>query len=233
MISASLKSKFNDAKTMNAVTLKVRTELQIGKLIKVLATKLLAELRRMAPYADYSAVADLTVEDLLHYLETLVWMRVEKCTEEYSNGFKQYLKIQRNVAVPVLMYQVLISIGRAYDKEFNLEFMPAFSVDQDHILSVDEMAAISDLFRMFENSGLKVVYGIPNDPEGELEFMAMTVIEGEIRSYRRNHPVYGFLAAFVASRSLSEITGMMSRIIYGYEDDYEYQVSALMDAING
>jgi hypothetical protein len=131
------------------------------------------------------------------------------------------------------MYQLLISVGKAYDKDFNLEFIPAYKVTGDNILSPEEMEALSSLFRQFNGVGLKCVVGMPNDTTGELDFMAMCHVQDEVVSYRKAHPVYGFLAAFFKQQELNKVTGTMCRVIYGYESDYKYQLDALFNAIDG
>jgi hypothetical protein len=144
-----------------------------------------------------------------------------------------YRPVMRNVAIPVLFYQLLICIGKAYDSDYNIELFPVYSITEDDILSVEEMASLSQLFRSFENSGMKVVYGLPRDVTGELDFMAMSHVTDVIVSYRRSHPCFGFLASFVKQKQLNEVTGTMSRVVYGYESDYRYQLDALLSAING
>lgn len=233
MISTELQSKFNDFKTMNATTIKVVVNVDCSELESVVADKLLSEFVRMAPYANYSAISELDSKDIERYLKTLRWMRVCTVLGNTEKSFKEYRTLAKVVAVPVLEYQVLVSIGKAYDKDFNLEFSPACNVTEDDILSPAEMEAISSLFRQFENSGMKVVYGIPHAIEGDLDFMAMSHVGDEVVSYRRVHPVYGFLASFMRQKELNEVTGMMSRVVYGYESDYRYHIDALINAING
>ena len=233
MISASLKSKFDDYKTMNSSLVSVVVELENSSLITVLAEKLLAELQRVAPYASFAPVAELESRDIERYLNTLTWMRVCAVNRSADKSWLAYKPLERSVTIPVLMYQLLICIGTAYDADYNIEFTPAYRVKQDDILSPAEMDKVSSLFRQFEQSGIKVVYGMPRDLSGELEFMAMAHVSEEIMSYKRSHPVYGFLAAFFRQQTFNEIVGSMNRILYGYESDFRLQVDALMNAIDG
>jgi hypothetical protein len=198
-----------------------------------MASKLLSEVNRMAPYAGYSDVADLTTEDIEKYLKTLVYLRVCKVNETFNETTKLYKSLAKYVEIPVLAYQLLISIGKAYDADYNLEFYPAYNITQDEVLGVAEMEALSSLFRQFTSSGLKTVKGMPNAIDGELDFMAMCHVEDEVVSYRKGHPVFGFLAAFFRQSKLNSVTGLLCRVLYGYETDYKYQIDALFNAIDG
>lgn len=233
MINATLQSKFEDSKLMNMSLVEVTVELSNSSLMTTMASKLLAELRRVAPYAGYSPVEDLTEQDIERYLSTLMWMRVCNVLESRDKSWSAYKPIRNTVAVPVLMYQLLLCVGIAYDKDYNLEFLPAYKITQENLLSVAEMDKLSSIFRQFEDAGIKVVYGIPKDPRGELDFMAMSHVQEEVLSYKKSHPVYGFLAAFFRQQQLNETTGNLCRIIYGYESDYKYQIDALFNAIDG
>jgi hypothetical protein len=233
MINSTLQSQFNDSKLMNMPTIEVPVNVSSSQMVSIMADKLLAEFNRMAPYAGYTAVSELTSKDIERYLKTLLYLRVCTVMDKADKSTNTYRPVVKNIAIPVLFYQLLICIGKAYDSDYNLEFYPAYSITEDDILSVDEMASLSQLFRAFENSGMKVVYGLPRDSTGELDFMAMSHVEDVIVSYRRSHPVYGFLASFIRQKELNEVTGQMSRVIYGYESDYKYQLDALLSAING
>lgn len=233
MISTELQSAFNDSKLVNKPAITIHVEVSSTDMIDLMARKLMAEFERMAPYAGYTPVSDLTSEDIARYLKTLLWLRVCTVLDTADKSSRCYQPLKKSLAIPVLMYQLLICIGRAYDSEFNLEFMPAYSITEEDLLSPDEMAGLSSLFRSFENSGMKVVYGVPYDREGELDFMAMSHVDDVVVSYKRSHPSYAFLASFVRQQKLNEVTGLMSRVIYGYDSDYKYQLDALLSAING
>jgi hypothetical protein len=232
MINAALQSATEDLKPISKATVKVEVLFQNGKMIKSLAKLLYQEFERMAPYAEYKPISELTEQDLLSYLSTLLWLRVKAADEVADKALSLYKSYRHTVAVPVLWYQVLIGIGRAYDKDFGLEFVPAYKIPQELLLSPERLGEISNLFRQFEDSGMKIVPGIPKGSEGELDFMAMSHVNSEVLSYRKAHPVYGFLASFVAEQELNAITGTMSRVVYGYESDYEVRLSVLQRAIN-
>lgn len=232
MISTTLQSAFTDSKILNMPSINVQVRINASDMLTITAEKLLAEFNRMAPYTSYAPVSELTSSDIERYLKTLLWLRVCTVSDNADKSFNAYRKINRHLAVPVLIYQLLLCIGKAYDQDFNLEFTPVYSITEEEILGVTEMESLSSLFRSFEQSGMKVVYGLPSDAKGELDFMAMSHVEDAVVSYKRSHPCYAFLASFVRQQELSMVTGQMSRVVYGYESDYKYQLDALLHAIS-
>jgi hypothetical protein len=232
MISEVIQSQFNDLKPMNKACVQVVVEFQQGLLMETLAEKLKQEFDRMSSYSDRGPISELTANDLLSYLSTLFWMRVADVNQNQDKTALAYRPVRRTLAIPVLFYQILVGVGKPYDKDYNLEFVPEYKISQEQLLSPVRMSEISNLFRQFENSGMKIVFGLPNDTSGELDFMAMSHVNSEVVSYRKCHPVYGFLAAFVAQQELNKITGTMSRVFYGYESDFNYRIDVLMSAIN-
>jgi hypothetical protein len=182
----------------------------------------------MAPYASYAPLSEMTSKDIERYLKTTAWLRVCTVVGAADKSFSAYRLLGRRLAIPTLWYQVLVSIGRAYDKDYNIEFVPAYTITQEDLLSPDLMQEISNLLRSFEDRGMKLVYGIPAVQDGELDFMAMSHVDNVVLSYKQSHPVYGFLASFIRQQKLNEITGMMSRVVYGYDDDYKWYISELM-----
>jgi hypothetical protein len=124
-------------------------------------------------------------------------------------------------------------MGVAFDRDYSIEFKPEYSIGEEELLSPDEVLAVSNLLRSFETSGMKLVQGLPSDPYGDLDFMALCHVEDFVVGYRKAHPVYGFLASFFKQKSLNEVTGMMCRVIYGYDTDYKVQISSLCQSITG
>lgn len=231
-ILTTLQSELTDLKPVSASCVEVEVQFEEGALMHSLAEELYSEFERMSPYADYQPIRNLTSDDILKYLCTLLWMRVSDVNRATDKTWALYRPSVRAYAVPVLFYQILAGIGICYDRDFNLMFIPAYTISQDKLLSPEEMKSLSRLFRQFEDSGMKVVFGIPKSQDGELDFMAMSHVTAEVTSYRKSHPVYGFLASFVAEQQLNEVTGQMSRIVYGHDTDYKARLGALIRAIN-
>lgn len=233
MINSSLQSAFTDSKLMNTNTIVVAVEMKPSTMMQALAEELLGELQRMAPYSGYAPVSDLEATDILKYLSTLTWMRCQACIPSGSKSYAKYRTLAKHVSVPVLAYQFLLSMGVAFDRDYSIEFKPEYSIGEEELLSPDEVLAVSNLLRSFETSGMKLVQGLPSDPYGDLDFMALCHVEDFVVGYRKAHPVYGFLASFFKQKSLNEVTGMMCRVIYGYDTDYKVQISSLCQSITG
>jgi hypothetical protein len=216
---------------MKASTVKVAVQMEPSGLLSTVATELLRELNRLAPYSGYHDVADLEEGDILKYLSTLVWMRCKHVDIAEDKAYKKYKNLYYHLEVPVLPYQMLIAMGRAYDRDFNIEFCPEYSIDSSDLLSPDELLSLSNILRSLTQSGFQSVTGLPKERDGELDFMAMCHVKEEIVSYRDSHPVYGFLAAFFKQQELNEITGALCRVVYGYESDYNIYVSQIMTTL--
>lgn len=233
MLNAKLQSMFEDYKPTNVQTTEVLVSMDPSGMLADLAKCYVTELNRIAGAAGshiLEAVDDVRVK---RYLNTLVWMRVNHSNSDRSQGYLKYRKILKRVAVPVVAYQLLVSIGQAVDRDYSIKFAPVVTIEGKELLSLEEMIELSDLFFVLQNSGFKLVSGVPQDVEGELDFMAMCHVEEAVLSYRKSHPVYGFLASFFKQQSLNHTTGLMCRILYGYDSDYRVNLGRLVASIGG
>jgi len=233
MVNQKLQSMFEDYKITNKPTLVVEVDNQPGALMDEMAKSYLSELYRVAGSAGPFLLGEVEQEMIRKYLSTLSWMRACHVVSDKSKVFDAYRSLYRRLAVPVLAYQFLIGIGEALDRDYSIKFVPVATIREKDLLSPDEMRELSDLFFSLQNSGFKVVAGLPQEIEGELDFMAMCHVEGLVLSYRKSHPVYGFLASFFAQQQLNEVTGSMCRIFYGYASDYAANISHLIASIGG
>lgn len=230
MVSTTLQSQFNDSKLLNINTVTVKVEMNPSKLCDKLADELTRDMSRIG---ELTGIKDIGMgpEDILKYLKTLVWLRVSLVNNDRSKALLGYASLRKRIAIPVMFYQCLISMGMALDRDYSIRFIPVYSIDSEDLLSPETMQEISDMMVRMEPNGLKLVQGIPKEPEGELDFMALSHVEETVLGYKRSHPVYGFLASFFAQHSLNEITGTMCRVIYGYESDYQSYVSSIYYAM--
>lgn len=224
MIAQQLTSLLEDAKKFREAVVVTKVEIAPSKLMDLLAKGLLAEVQRLAPYSGYTPVSELEVADILKYLHTLVWMRVCHVNQASAEAYRPYRELAKHLEVPALLYQLLISIGEAFDADYSIKFVPEYSIASDVLLAPTEVMAISDLFMSLKSSGFASVTGLPRTTDGELDFMAMCHVDEIVTSYRSVSPVYGFLASFFAQKEFNEITGLMCRVIYGYDTDYELYV---------
>lgn len=226
MITEELRKSFEEDKQVTRSLLRISVKLNVSQVLEEYSKCLLSEIQRLSPVRGLQEIEDLEFEDILKYLTTLVYYRVLKVNNERLDP--EVKSIYRLVAVPVLMSQITASIGKARDEQYNLEFVPTANFEASDILAAADMLAISDIMTRLEANGLKIVYGLTNDPTGDLGFMAMQHVENQVISYRRDHPVYAFLASFFVQEKLNEVTGAMARIVYGDSRDYSYRVRALV-----
>jgi hypothetical protein len=222
-----------DSKPRTRPTIVVEVEIRASELMNELAKCYLNELTRVAGCAGDQLLEGVSRAKIRGYLATLSWMRVIFTTDVRDSSYNLYHKLRKKLAVPVLAYQFLIGIGEATDHDYGIRFVPVATIDEKDLLSPDEMRELSDLFFSLQNSGFKVVAGIPQDPDGQLDFMAMSHVETITTSYRKTHPVYGFLASFFAQLKLNETVGPMCRIVYGYDSDYAANLAKLVAVIGG
>jgi hypothetical protein len=224
---------FKDVKPLNNPSVTVSVEMKPSSMMETLAMETVAEIQRIASSSGQASMLEVDVEDVLKAFKTLVYLRVNAVTHTVNKTIGAYASVRKHFAVPVLMYQLLIPMGVAYDKDYSIEFVPETKLAGEDLLAPQEMMALSDVFRRLENYGFKVVYGIPVSEEGELQFMAMSHVKDAILSYRRkDHPVYAFLASFFKQQELNEVTGSMCRVLYGYDRDFRYYISRLINSIN-
>lgn len=231
MINSTMQSTFNDYKTMNTATIEVKVEMNPSKLVEKLAVEIHKDMVRICNLVGGTEMA-VEVDGILNYLKTLTYLRVSLVNSDSSKAFSSYRRLCRHLTVPVMFYQCLIPIGVAYDRDYSIKFTPTYSIDSMNLLSPEELIEISEIMQRLESNGFKIVEGIPSDENGELDFMALCHVEEQVCGYRHSHPVYGFLASFFAQKELSEVTGMMCRVLYGYDTDYALTVTQLYHALS-
>ena len=233
MLNEKFQSMFNDFKPMNKPTLTVEVNLQCDKLVGDLANILYREMLRLAGPVGDSTLDEVDAEDIRKYLCTLSFMRRTHVAEVSDPITNQYKRFKRSAAVPTLWYQVLICIGEAIDSDYSIKFVPTTAISDKDLIAPEAMLEISNLMFRLQNHGLAVVAGIPKDQNGDLGFMAMSHIGETTLSYRRTHPVYGFLASFFASKEVSEALGALVRITYGYDSDYQTLIARVVSSSAG
>lgn len=232
-ISERMRSMFTDFKPVNEPTIIVKVNLQTDKLVEDLAQALMSELIRVAGPVGEAMLAGVDAESIRKYLSTLSFMRRARVAGLRNQVTQAYRGFSRSVACPVLWYQVLIGIGKAIDRDYSIEFIPDTSICESDLLAPEEMRMISDIMFRLQNNGFKVVAGIPLQEEGELDFMAMAHVGDTVMSYRKSHPVYGFLASFFASHEVSQALGALVRVRYGYDADYRVLLSRVVASVGG
>lgn len=232
MINAGVQSLFDDYKLMNDPTVTVNVNVKPVKLTQSLSSKILQEIHRVSANTRLPEVEDLEAEDIYKYICTLVAMRVWHTSELTDKTSLSYKVLQRNVAIPVMVYQMLILIGEAYDRDFSIKFKPVYSIEDDNLLSPSAMLVISDILSRLEMNGMKVVYGMPRDYVGSLEFMALRHFDDIVKGYRHDHSIFGFYASFFEMKVLEEVVSLPYHVTYGCDSDFETYISRVMNKFN-
>lgn len=230
MLNADIQKFFEDKKPTLEGGLEIQAQFTSSELLKQLGSSYADEVARLN--TSGSLIYDQLDDELMFkYFNTLVWMRIAYIRNDKT--FSPYREASQFIVVPVLAYQLIISIGKVHDGEWNIHITPSYTTDGDDILSIDELTRVSSLLRGLENNGLKQVTGLPRDKQGDLEFMVMQHINDKVTSHQVSHPVYGFLAAFLQSTGNRAVYDQVQRIHYGTLIDYQARLSHLLPTING
>jgi len=164
-------------------------------------------------------------EDMVRYLHTILWVRVHNVNSSLP---REYTSLSRLARIPILWAAVVDLVGLAYDKDYGISFRPKFEIQSDKLMSPAEAMEFSRCIASIERNGFKqTTTGVGRQPEGDLAFMATSHLEGNVVSYRKDHPMYGFFSSFFTLQTLEHVTGMRPRIIYGAKEQYQLYLSAL------
>jgi len=201
-------------------------KLEPGSLFKDMAMWEHREMQRVMRFTDSDVI--LTAEEIEKYLHTLVYLRTLQVNSD-SKIYPKYKFASKNLNIPVRIYQILLSLGEAVDRDYGLRFVPIMEINSEMFLTPEELRDMSDRMGVLIPEGYLVVEtGLPNDITGELGFMACLVVHDQkVYSYRKDHPVYGFIAAFFKSELLEKAFVSDYKIYYGSVSDYEVMLSRI------
>lgn len=183
------------------------------------------EMTRVMRFTNTSIIpSDGEVEK---YLTTLVWLRVLQVNHDAK--IKPYAFAQKELNVPARIYQIILSLGECTDRDFGIRFVPAMDIDAALLMTPTELRDMSDRLSIISNEGyITVETGLPTTTQGELGFMACLLVNDEkVYSYRKDHPVYGFIAAFFRTELLSKAFDIDYRVYYGSIEDYRAMLSRI------
>lgn len=228
-----VQSMFEDFKIMNEPTIIITVQFVPDRMVEELAKIYLDEMYRVAQSHGERLLKGIEVEDIRRYLCTLSFMRRTHVTNLRNSTTALYASKKSGIAVPTFWYQILLMIGETVDKDYSIKFIPGTSIDETDLLSPEELLEISDVMFSLQNVGFAVVGGIPKDVVGDLAFMAMAHVEERSFSYKRSHPVYGFLASFFAMKEVEQALGTLVRVTYGYDSDYRTLLRRVITAQGG
>lgn len=235
-LNSGLVSAFEGKKPTRKPLIQVTVPLSTTYIVETLAQAIEKDLMRISDWIGTEVSDTLSVENLTKYLVTLAWLRTSFCNYNTQDlkALKNYKVVRDRLAIPTLFYQVLISIGVIEDTDYEIEFIPSMEIDGKELLDPDSMLEISNELHSFRACGFKMVQGLPRDPSGDLEFMAMQCLEDEmITSYRDSHPVYAFLHSFIRNTEVISITDGLSRYFYGNVASYRASLFSVYNAVSG
>lgn len=165
---------------------------------------------------------EITPEQFEKYFKTLLYLRISRVNGTENETTRSYKHDIRTYNVPAFVHTLLTSVGKAVDRDFGFEFIPTTSVEVKDMLSPSEMRDVSRKLNFLNVEGLVCVdTGISMRPEGELSFMAVLNIEEEVLSYKKDHPVYGFYAAFFKHTIVDQVLNSSAlRVRYGTQSEF-------------
>jgi len=161
--------------------------------------------------------------NLKDYLYTLLYLHVCNVNDYRPNGYQRKF-YSKEVAIPSAFITFLAQIGEVTDRDMGLIFQPQMEAASDRLLAESEMREISYELFAISDLGLSLEKGLPDPSKcGSLGTMAAVLVEsGDILSYRKDHPVYGFVAAVCQFNELVNVLGIQGlRVRYGTIGEYE------------
>jgi hypothetical protein len=205
--------------------IKQMIKLETSDLIHQMAILESREMQRVMRFTNNDV--ELDVQEIDKYLKTILYLRVQQVND--SKFLKKYKFAKKNLNIPVRIYQILLSLGEAVDRDYGIRFVPAMDIDSEDLLSPEQLREYSDRMAVLIPEGYLVVEtGLPTSTYGELGFMACLLVSQEkIYSYRKDHPVYGFIASFFKSELVNKAFDMDYRIYYGSVEDYKVMLSRI------
>lgn len=156
---------------------------------------------------------DLTAEEFMKYLITLVKARVD-----YVQGRSPVVFPTDRIVVPSFLSCVLSNIGKARHLDYGIELVPEMdpSIIESgtYFTEKADVQRISNTLRLTTGIGLEYGEGYTRMREGSFEFMTMTMMGEYIYSISKDsHPVYALLSSALGVRGIEAV--LSPRITYG------------------
>lgn len=178
-----------------------------------------AELNAGAKYIDPA--------HMVKYLRTLVFMRVSWVNNSLTADYRQ---IRDQLFIPSFFGVIIPAIGEVDDKEDGVVLTPVFNYSDKEFdklfLGPKDMLELSRKIGRIVDDGFKASRGWTTDKTGELDFMALTVIENTVKSYRRGSKTMAIYAALFTKMALERVT-LPYRVTYGKVSQYRMDLSTL------
>lgn len=138
----------------------------------------------------------------------------------------------RQLKVPALYALTLTHIGSVYDKDLGIELTPKIDTKSkdisNAIMTADEAIKFSrGELSIVEDLGFELVEGLPNDKNGDGNFMYFHMAEEAVtRHDNQAHPGYAVLAAFFRMKQLQDV--LSQRVSYGLISEYDEMLKGLI-----
>jgi hypothetical protein len=151
----------------------------------------------------------LTVEEFSAYIYTLIKSRVD-----YVNRSNPVVFPTELIVVPSYLSCVLSNIGRARHLDYGIDLMPVMAEEELPTLEKKEVIRISNHLKMLKGIGFEYAEGYTRATDGSFEFMAMTMIDGYVRTVSKDpHPVFALLSSTLNVRGIEAV--LSPRVSYG------------------
>jgi hypothetical protein len=218
---------FQPALPVNTVIVEVQIE--VSDLFRDAAQMYSLEADRVMRFTSNSAF-QISEEEFFSYFQTLLYLRVMRVNGVQDATTNLYRNDMRGYLIPAFVSTLINSVGRATDSDFGFTFIPKMNISVDELMPAEDMRNISNKLKVLNIEGLVCIEtGIAMQPEGDLSFMATLNIGNDIMSYKKNHPIFGFYAAFFKHTILTDgLEAKALRIRYGAESDYRMYIKNIV-----
>lgn len=212
---------FSDQHGQRDMAITCQVNVYPSELAEQLANLMSEELERLAPNEVIRKEAiELGSDNLLKYFKMLTYLRVCRVRHILHGKLSSYQSIYDHLCIPSILQLVLAGIGEVRDEDYNIVFKPKMNIDEEDVLSADEMIEISEFLRRFQTLATEI--GLPKADDGELEFMTMRKVQDVIKTYRNDsHPVYAFLSAFCEMTEMDNLVSGLLRVTYRSITEYK------------
>jgi len=180
-------------------------------------------------YLGHDKGISVSVKEIEGYLLYLLAQRVFMTTG---------LKYNKNVSylyVPSLYALALLQIGKAYDKELGINYLPVF---EGETITYEEAQLISNKLVLLQDQGFPMVRGLPRDRKGTVEFLLFQFASNQTEEVSthlvspdsRPHLVYAMLMSFFKVEQVNSI--FTPRVKYGMANEYHQLLRSLINVGN-
>lgn len=170
---------------------------------------------RVSPTTLDPTFWDTFANDLHRYHVTLFFSRVCYVRRENNEHFSSSWRDIRYAITPFVS-ALLEAIGEVNSYEFGVRLLPKMEVSPDLLMSEDEVINFARRFASILKAASITGYAteLPRSREGDINAMALQLIDGSIRGETsQSAPVYALMAAALSFYQVQRV--FMPRVSYG------------------